>query len=221
MKGITTVIFDMDGIIFDTERLVLNSWTAVAEKRGVAGIKEVVLESTGTTLAATREIAERRLGREFPFDEFRQEASVIFHETVRRDGMPVKKGVGELLSYLKKNHYKIGLASSTRRAVVEEELRDAGFLSCFDVVVGGDMIAHSKPDPEIFLTCCKKLGSTPQETLVIEDSYNGIRAAGRAGMMVFMVPDLLPPTDEMRMLSSGIFESLSDVQKYMENNGIQ
>lgn len=218
---ITTVIFDMDGVIFDTERLVLGNWITVADRRGITGIEEAFMECIGTTATATREIVKRHFGEDFPFDEFCREASVVFHEIVKKEGMPVKEGAGELLSYLKANDYKIGLASSTRKAVVEEELRMAGFRSCFDVVMGGDMITHSKPDPEIFLACCEKLGSIPEETLVIEDSYNGIRAAGRAGMAVFMVPDLLPPTDEMRKLSSRIFSSLSDIQKYLENNGIQ
>lgn len=219
MMKITTVIFDMDGILFDTERLVLDNWKQVAGRRGISGIEDAFMECIGTTMTATREIAKRHFGEDFPFDEFAKEASEVFHEAVERDGMPVKAGAGELLDYLKQNGYKIGLASSTRRAVVEEDLRMAGFLPYFDVVMGGDMITHSKPDPEIFLACCEKLGSVPEETLVIEDSYNGIRAANRAGMTAFMVPDLLPPTDEMRNLSSRIFESLSDVKKEMENNG--
>lgn len=220
MKKITTVIFDMDGVIFDTERLVLSNWKEVAGRRGISDIEDAFMECIGTTMSVTREIVKKHFGEDFPFEEFRQEASVVFHEKVRKDGMPVKQGVKELLVYLKQNGYKIGLASSTRRAVVEEELQMAGFLPCFDVVMGGDMITHSKPDPEIFLACCGKLGSIPDETLVIEDSYNGIRAANRAGMTAFMVPDLLPPTEEMSSLSNRIFDSLSDVQKFMENNGI-
>lgn len=217
---ITTVIFDMDGVIFDTERLVLNNWMQAAGRRGISDIENTFKECIGTNMTATREIVRQHFGEDFPFDDFAREASEAFHETVKRDGMPVKQGVRELLSYLKERGCRIGLASSTRRAVVEEDLQMAGFLPYFDVVMGGDMITHSKPDPEIFLTCCRKLGSVPEETLVIEDSYNGIRAANRAGMKVFMVPDLLPPTEEMRSLSSKIFDNLSEVQKYMENNGI-
>lgn len=219
MRKFTTVIFDMDGIIFDTEQLVLRNWRMVAEKWGLEGIDEVFFECVGTNTAATVQTMKKHFGDDFPVDRFRQESSAKFHETVKKDGMPVKPGVRELLAYLKENHYKIGLASSTRRMIVEEELQMAGLFSYFEVVMGGDMIKNSKPDPEIFLVCCERLHSQPEETIVIEDSYNGIRAAARAGMTPYMVPDLLPPTEEMRRLCSRIFNGLKEVQYFLEKNG--
>lgn len=220
MKKMKAVIFDMDGVIFDTEKLVLSSWKQVAGRRGVEGIEEVFLECVGTNTASTIQTVQKHYGSDFPFDDFRKEATGIFQATVKKNGMPVKPGVEELLSYLKNSGFKIGLASSTRRAIVEEELEMAGFLPYFEIVMGGDMIKNSKPDPEIFLTCCEKLGCKPEETIVIEDSHNGIRAASRAGMTSFMVPDLLPVTEEMENLSDRIFWNLSEVRDYLENNEI-
>ena len=128
----------------------------------------------------------------------------------------MKSGVNEILTFLKDNGKKIALASSTRREVVLAELRDAGVLDFFDEVVTGDMVTKSKPDPEIFLTACEKIGVAPDRCYAIEDSFNGIRSASGGGLHAIMVPDLLPADEEMRGLAETVQDSLHDVIRYLE-----
>ena len=130
--------------------------------------------------------------------------------------MPLKPGIKELLVYLKENGYKVGVASSTREAVVSRQLVDAGLREYFDNLTCGDMLERSKPEPDIYLMACEKLGVKPEEAIAIEDSYNGIRSAYRAGVFPIMVPDLMHPDEEMRELAGQIFESLFDVKKWLE-----
>lgn len=124
----------------------------------------------------------------------------------------------ELLQYLKEEKIPVGLASSTRLAAVEEELKQAGLYDYFRVVVGGDQLKRSKPEPDIYLMACEKMGISPENAYAVEDSYNGIRAAYSAGMMPIMVPDLLPATEEMREKSIAVFDDLLQVKRFLLND---
>lgn len=210
------VIFDMDGVIFDSERLVLACWEEVGLKYGFQGIQEVFLPCIGTNAVKTKEIVLDYYGNDFPYEEFRREASVLFHEHTDNDGLPLKKGVRELLDYLKARGIPTAVASSTRLAVVEEELKQAGLYGYFKVVMGGDQLKRSKPEPDIYLMTCDKMGISPGQAYAIEDSYNGIRSSYRAGMRPIMVPDMLPATEEMRAKSVVVLENLLMVRDYLE-----
>ena len=116
-----------------------------------------------------------------------------------------------MLKYLKDNGYKTALASSTSEGTVRRELGMAGLLDFFDFIIGGNNVTHSKPDPEIFLKAMAGLGVAPETSIVIEDSYNGVRAGHASGAFVVMVPDLLPPTDEILPLTDMVVESLTEL----------
>lgn len=208
------VIFDMDGTIFDSERLVLDCWERIGVRHGIEGIREVCIACIGTNKTRTREIVFEAYGEDFPYDRFSQESSVLFHEITDREGLPVKKGVREILDFLKENRIPMAVASSTRLAVVTSELTQAGLYEYFQVVVGGDQLKHSKPAPDIYLMTCDKMGVKPQNAYAVEDSYNGIRSAYHAGMKPVMVPDLLPATEEMYQMSEAVFEDLLQVKEY-------
>ncbi len=211
-----SVVFDMDGTIFDTERLILDCWEQVGERHGIPGIREVFIRCIGTNSARTQEIVYEHYGKDFPYEKFSGESSVLFHEIADTEGIPVKPGAAELLKYLSENKVPLGLASSTRLAVVTQELQAAGLYDYFQVVVGGDLLKNSKPAPDIYLMTCGRMGVVPENTYAIEDSYNGIRSAHSAGMRPIMVPDLLPATEEMRDLSVAVFADLFAVKTYFE-----
>lgn len=214
-KNFKAVVFDMDGIIFDSERLVIACWKIVAEKYNIPDIEEACYECLGVNSAGTKEKFLIRYGRDFPYDDYKVEMSRIYHDNYDGGRLPMKIGVVELLQYLKEIGVKVALASSTRSSVVIQQLKDAGILEYFQVVIGGDMVTRSKPYPDIFLKACEKLRVKPEESFAIEDSYNGIRAAAAGQLRPLMVPDLMPPTVEMENLSEGIFTTLKEVKEYL------
>lgn len=210
------VIFDMDGVIFDSERLCLYSWEQAIRDYNISDIKQVFMKCIGTNEQATRDIVMNYYGESFNYEFFRKKASVIFHQEEAENGLPVKEGAFELLNYLKENEYKIGLASSTRKEIVEKELSENGLLDFFDVIIGGDMVQHSKPDPEIFLLCQQALNEGKDSCIIVEDSFNGIRAAYAAGIRGIMVPDMLQPVEEIEKLCFKVLNSLSEVLEYLQ-----
>ena len=215
-NGLKAVVFDMDGIIFDSERLVIDCWKIVAEKYAIPHIEATCNECLGVNYAETKEKFLNRYGRDFPYDAYKSEMSKLYHDNYDGGRLPMKIGVVELLEYIKECGLKVALASSTRSEVVTQQLKDAGILNYFQVIVGGDMVTRSKPKPDIFLKACEELGVAPQESFAIEDSYNGIRAAAAGHLRPLMVPDLMPPTSEMQNLSEGIFDTLLEVKGYLK-----
>lgn len=215
MKDFDAVVFDMDGVIFDSETCVIESWMHVADKYNIEGIEEACNECLGLNKEATKIKMLERYGSNFPYDEFKQEASKFYHDKYDGGLLPLKPGIEDLLRFLENNNKKVAVASSTRREVVEAEIRDAGLLKYFDVLVCGDMVTNSKPDPEIFLKACYELGVSPSRSFGIEDSYNGIRSASSAGLRTIMVPDRIPPNGDMRELTEIILPSLVEVREYL------
>lgn len=215
MKNCDAVVFDMDGVIFDSERLVLECWEKIGAEYHLEGMREAFLPCIGTNNTRTREIVLERYGEDFAYDTFCQESSKLFHSIVDKDGLPVKKGVPELLTYLNDCEVPIAVASSTRLEVVTQELKQAGLYGYFSVVMGGDQLKRSKPEPDIYLMTCEKLGVQPAYSYAIEDSYNGIRSAYSAGMKPIMVPDMLQPTDEMREKSIVVLDDLIQVRDWL------
>ena len=208
------VVFDMDGVIFDSERLVLECWEKIAEEYGLVGMKEAFIPCIGTNSTMTKELVLNYYGADFPYDEFRNKSSLLFHEIVDRGELPVKKGVRELFDYLKKCQVPMAVASSTRLQAVTHELKQAGLYDYFQVVMGGDQLKKSKPEPDIYLMTCEKLGISPSDAYAIEDSYNGIRSSYSAGMRPVMVPDMLSPTEEMYSKSVAVLEDLLLVKEW-------
>lgn len=209
------VVFDMDGVIFDSERAVMQCWKEVASRHNIPDIEKTILACTGTTMVRTREIMLNLYGADFPYDEYARESSAIFHSRYDGGRLPMKPGVKELLTFLKEHDKKIALASSTRQQVVTDELRDAGVIEYFDRIICGDMVSRSKPAPDIFLKACEELNISPSDSYAIEDSYNGIRAAHAGGLHPIMVPDLLPADEEMQSLAEIVLPSLTSVMEYL------
>lgn len=214
---VKAVIFDMDGVLFDTERLCMDSWIAVAGKNGIPDMEAFFPSCIGRNMTDTRMLFHEFYGDTYDYEQFRKQASAWFHDYVESNGIPVKKGVREILDYLCQNGYRIGLASSTSLPSVEHHLQRTGIRQYFQSLTTGDMVEHSKPCPDIYLMACERMGVNPAEAMAVEDSPNGIRAAYDAGMVPVMVPDLIAPDQEMHDKSALTCQDLLELIRFFEN----
>ena len=192
---INGVIFDMDGLMFDTERMWATFWEPALAALGLEYKEGLAEAERGEDCDANAII-----------DSLHRVADEEFQKPV-----PKKPGLDELLAWLDANHIPMAVASSSRVHVIEGNLNNWGLTHYFKALVSGQQVKHSKPDPEIFLLAAEKLGTDPAHTLVLEDSYNGVRAGAAGGFVTVMVPDLLPADDEMRGLYTMECTSLNEV----------
>ena len=202
-------IFDMDGLILDSERTVLKCWEAVGQKYGFPDIETYGISVIGKNKTATIEEFERVYGE--PGDRYEKEMRKVYLSME----VPLKPHTIELLSAMKSAGMKIAIASSSTREEVTTQLTKLGAFQFFDAAVCGDQVTKSKPDPEIFLLACDALGVKPEESLGLEDSFNGVRACKASGLFTIMVPDIIQPDDEMKGLADIILPSLKDVQDFL------
>ena len=217
------VIFDMDGVIVDSEAVYLAGYLHAAELYDlpIEDMRAAVGRAVGVVDAMERAIMTGTFGHlpQFSLDKTYKACRDYFNNAVETGQIDLKPGAAEMLQSLRNKNIPVGLASSSPRTMIEKVLKRHGVLQYFDVVISGDMVQKGKPDPEIFLLCADTLGipvSKYSETFVIEDSHNGIRAAYAAGMRPIMVPDQLPPTQEMREKAVAILPSLIDAAQWLE-----
>ena len=216
MSDVKAVIFDMDGVIFDSERIIIELWEDFGEKNNMPHMHDVTIRCVGLNDKATEEVFKEVYGDDYDYRRFQKIISKQYHEMADGGKLPMMIGVREILDYLKDNGYKIALASSTRTEVVTNQLKAANIYEYFDKVVCGDTVTHSKPHPEIFLKAADQLGVDITKVYIIEDSFNGIRAAHAAKAMPIMVPDMIEPDDEMREKSFKILNNLLEVIDFLK-----
>lgn len=204
------VIFDMDGLMFDTEGVWAACWAPALEQMGLP-MKEGIAEAARGT--AGKEFAHV-VHDWFGEDVDAQRLWDVWHriaEGVFEQGVEKKPGLDELLALLVERGIPAAVASSSSRAQIESNLAGAGIADAFTVTLSSLEVAHAKPAPDVFLRAAELLGVEPAHALVLEDSYNGVRAGAAGGFMTIMVPDLAAPDDEMRARAYRICSSLSEV----------
>lgn len=210
------VIFDMDGLMFDTERLCMRAWDYAGEKMGVGKAGHMVMKTLGMKHTRAMEIWREEFGEAFDepaLDKYTKEFVTDFYA---HNKVPVKKGLYSLLKYLKSAGFKIAVASSTTRDGVLRNLRSAEIESYFDVIISGDMVKNSKPAPDIYLKACEALGEAPENCYALEDSRSGTHSAARAGCKTVMVPDLWQPDEETVALLFKKCEDLYEVEELLK-----
>ena len=208
---INGVIFDMDGTMFDTERMWATFWDPALKALGLPYKEGLAEAARGTAGETTRNVVRSFYGPDCDADGIVESLHRVADEVFLSAPVPKKPGLDELLAWLDANHIPMAVASSSRVHVIEGNLNNWGLTHYFKALVSGQQVKHSKPDPEIFLLAAEKLGTAPAHTLVLEDSYNGVRAGAAGGFVTVMVPDLLPADDEMRGLYTMECTSLNEV----------
>lgn len=208
---VRAVIFDQDGLMFDTERLSVEVWNKLAGKYGIT-VDHVFFDALrGGKPDASMRLLRERFGETFPYDEFLAEKREYSYRQIRERGVPVMKGLRELLVYLKDHGCKTAVATSSSRHWTEQNVKGAGLWEYFDEFTYGEMVKHSKPDPEIFYLAASRLGEEPGKCIVLEDSFNGINGAINGGFLSVMVPDLSIPGPELVSRLTAKCDSLLDV----------
>lgn len=197
---IEAIVFDMDGLLFDSERIVQRSWEEAGNQLGLEHMGETIYHTLGMNLAGRNHYFRNTIAKDFPCEEFAKQARIWFYKIVNEEGLPMQNGARELLEYGKANGYRMAIATSSRREYALKNLKAAKIYDFFDAGVFGDMVQHAKPDPEIYLKACDSIGAAPANCIALEDAPAGIRAAYAAGMKPIMIPDLVAPTPEIEAL---------------------
>ena len=213
---IEAIVFDMDGLLFDSERIVQRSWEEAGNQLGLEHMGETIYHTLGMNLAGRNHYFRNTIAKDFPCEEFAKQARIWFYKIVNEEGLPMKNGARKLLEYGKVNGYRMAIATSSRKEYALKNLKAAKIYDFFDAGVFGDMVQHAKPDPEIYLKACDSIGAAPANCIALEDAPAGIRAAYAAGMKPIMIPDLVAPTPEIEALLYETCDTLLGVIGIME-----
>lgn len=209
------VLFDMDGLMFDSERLILRAWQRAMADFGYQASEEVFLASVGTTVESTNQLLRAAYGPDFPLEATNGRTDEYLWLEVDQHGPPLKPGLMALLDYLEAQGIPKAVASSSQRVTIDRLLAAAGLTQRFAATAAGDEVMHGKPAPDIFLLAASRLGVKPAQCLVLEDSEPGARAAHAAGMAVIIVPDLKAPSDEVAQLAAAVLHDLHAVRGWL------
>ncbi len=204
-------IFDMDGLMFDTERIYGIYWRQVSTELGYPMDDAAVIAMCGATRNFQIEALHARLGKEAPAEGIIDECMRRTRAHIATHPIPFKAGLVELLTALRDRGIPVAVATGTRRVAADAMIARAQLSAYIDAMVCGDEVAACKPDPEIFLKAAELIGVPPQECIVLEDSFNGIIAAHTAGAQPIMIPDTMQPTDEIRALCAHVLTRLDEV----------
>lgn len=207
------VVFDMDGLMFDSEREVQYAWDVAGEELGYGRLGHHIYHTLGMNRAAREQYFREQYGNDFPTERFRERYRKAAADYAARRGLVPKPGLYEILEAVKARGLPAAVATSSSREHAYGNLEKSGTLSYFQAVICGNMVTEAKPSPQIYLRACEALGVQPEEAAALEDSYNGLRAAAAAGMKAVMVPDLLQDDRPVRGLIYAKAESLLGVME--------
>jgi HAD superfamily hydrolase (TIGR01509 family) len=210
-------IFDMDGLLFNSERLALRALDEAARSLELDLPHGFSLRLIGVPADRSRELLFEQLGPCAPADRLLAEATVRLHAAIDGGRLRLQPGLTELLAWLDACEIPRAVATSSSRAKAAHHLRATAIEDRFDAIVTRDDVARGKPHPDLYLKAAAALGRRPAECLALEDSHNGVRAAHAAGVPVVMVPDVLQPDDEMRRCAVAIVDTLHGVRPWLAN----
>lgn len=215
-KTIKAVIFDQDGLMFDTERLSMEAWNIVGVECGICMEESFLCSIRGMNIQDAAKRFQEVFGDALDFTSFKQKKQECLARMLEERGVPVKPGLLELLAFLREQGYKTALATASTKEYTLYNLRETGTEPYFDYMITGDMVEHAKPNPEVFLKSAEALGETPEHCMVLEDSVNGVEAGIRGGFFTVMVPDITQPDDELSRRVDRVCSSLLEVKEMLE-----
>ena len=217
-EKLEAVIFDMDGLMFETERVFALAWDYAGEKAGIGKAGYMITKTLGMSISAARPLFIEEFGDSYDEALLKSCCKEFIKDYYVSNSVPVKKGLHSLLQYLSPIKYKTAVASSSPMWEVEKHLKNAGIYDGFQAIVSGDDVTNTKPDPEIYTAACITLGVKPCSCIALEDSKNGIYSAYNAGCRPIMVPDLWQPDSAVLQILWNKFSDLSEIENYLRKH---
>ena len=214
---IKAIIFDMDGLMIDSERVTFECYQERLKDMNLTMDEEFYKTLLGKPIKGIYQRFYDVYGNDFPIENVIQDVHQLMAERFETEGVPVKKGLVELLHYLKDNNYKTIVATSSNRDRVDKILAQAKITEFFDDSICGDEVTKGKPNPEVFLKSCQKLGVNVDEAIVLEDSEAGIQASYDANIKVICIPDMKDPEKQYEEKTFKILKDLTEVTAYLKS----
>ena len=214
------LIFDMDGLLFDTERMFMNLRAKVLAKYGYEHREEDYLKTVGVSGKNLLAILSEIYDKDYPAEAISRETRQLQMEWIEQNGLPILPGIQSLLEWTQEKKIPCCVATSSQRRFAEAFLEKSGLSRFFSFLVGGDEVSLTKPNPEIFLTACQKGGVSPSHALVLEDSENGVLAAANGGIPVLCIPNLKMPDKKTAAKAAAVLNSAEDVIPWLLSEGI-
>lgn len=208
IKGI---IFDMDGLMINTEKLLQRFWCEAAREFGYPMKPEHSLKIRSLNAKLAEPLLKELVSKDFDYQKVRKRRIERMNAYIMEHGVEEKEGLKELLSYLQEQKYDLAVATATDYERTKLYLSSIGVFSYFSQIICGNMVKNGKPAPDIYQLAVKKLGHAPKECMALEDSPNGILAAHRAGVLPVMVPDLDQPDEEIKQIAYKVVPNLKEV----------
>jgi HAD superfamily hydrolase (TIGR01509 family) len=211
MKRFKLIIFDMDGLLIDSERIALEQFMLTLDEFAIEVERQVYLQCIGANARRVDEILSAAISSQTDYHAFKHSWRQKYKHRIANHPIPVKDGVEELTRHIRANQQPMAVATSTETPQAVEKLRNAGLIDTFDAIIGGEQVTASKPAPDLFLRAAQEFKAPPQQCLVLEDSINGVNAALNAGMRVVHVPDLVPPIQSAAWKQVIVLNNLREV----------
>ncbi len=208
---IHAVIFDMDGVLIDTEKHYNAAWCQAATEAGFPFTREHAHLLRSCEAKEGEKLMQGIFGPSFDYYAIRERRRELVRERLAQYGLEKKPGVEETLRFLRAKGIKTAVATATALDITKSHLTTIGVCDLFDSIVSAKNVAHGKPEPDVYLYACEQIGERPQDCMAVEDSPNGILAAYRAGLRTVMVPDLTQPDEELTKYLYACVNSLSDL----------
>ncbi|MGB5444134.1 MAG: HAD family phosphatase [Psychromonas sp.] len=216
---IKAILFDMDGLIFDTEGLYKKSWQCAVNEQGLILTDQFYQHFIGVQDAQCEEMLQMKFADQLDMPRFRKTRDQML-AVARENGVAYKAGFNALFSGLKNRGFKSALVTSSAFPQVEHHFAGSEYLSLFDAVITSEQVKNGKPAPDCYLIACEQIGIIPAECLVLEDSNNGMRAALDAGCYALMIPDMLLPDADVAQRATAVLSSLSEVEGFLNNKAL-